>query len=165
MTVMAVFVALGMMSASFGQTAGPRGQAGSGQGSGQRGGGQGMRMNPEMVKKMEALHGKIVKELKLNATQTKAVAAAVKKRDDSNKKMRSEMEAARKANKQMDRDAMRAKFTKIQDTFKADMTKAMGASNYAKYDKRMKEEMKKLFEQMQKAGGGVRAGGGKAGGR
>lgn len=155
MTVMAVVVAFGMMSTSFGQAAGPR--SGQGQAGAQRGGGQGMRMNPEMQKKVTALHAKVVKELKLNATQTKAVASAVKKRDDASKKMRTEMEAARKANKQMDRDAMGAKFKEIQDTFKADMTKAMGASNYAKYDKRMKEEMKKLFDAARKNGQGATA--------
>ncbi len=168
MTVMAVVIAFGMMSTSFGQAAGPRGQAGQGQAGGQRQGG-GMRMNPEMQKKMDAAHAKVVKELKLNATQTKAVATAVKKRDDSMKKMRTEMEAARKAKKEIKREDMQAKFKKVQDTFKADMTKAMGASNYAKYDKRMKEEMKKLFDAMRKNGQGgaaprAGAGKGKAGG-
>ncbi|MFM9872013.1 MAG: hypothetical protein ACKVQS_00955 [Fimbriimonadaceae bacterium] len=167
MTVMAVFVALGMMSASFGQAAGPRGQAGAGQGQagGQRGGGQGMRMSPEMQKKMEAIHAKIIKELNLNATQTKAVAAAVKKRDDASKKMRDQMMADRKAGKEGDRTAMQASMKKLRETYMADMKKAMGDANYAKYEKRMKEEMKKLMEEMQKNGGGKgKAGGGKAGG-
>jgi hypothetical protein len=169
MTVMAVVVAFGMMSTSFGQAAGPRnGQAGQGQAGGQRGGGQGMRMNPEFQKKVEAIHGKVIKELKLNATQTKAVAAAVKKRDDAAKKMREQMMADQKAGKKPNREDMQAKFKKVQDTYKADMTKAMGAANYTKYEKRMKEEMQKLMEEMRKNGqggkGGAKAGGGKGGG-
>jgi hypothetical protein len=68
------------------------------------------------------------------------------------------MQADRKAGKQMDREAMQAKFKKVQDTFTADMKKAMGEANYKKYDTRMKEEMKKIMEEARKNG---QAGGGK----
>ncbi|ARU40471.1 hypothetical protein CCB80_04670 [Armatimonadetes bacterium Uphvl-Ar1] len=166
MMVMTVTVALGMMSASFAQTAGPRGGGQQGQGQGQRGGGQGMRMGPEVMQKIEAAHKKVLKELKLNADQTKKVDAAVKKRDEARKKMRDQMMKDREAGKQMDRTALQAAGKKIQDTFNADMKKAMGDANFKKYESRMKEEMKKIMEEAQKKGqgGGGARGGGKTGG-
>lgn len=168
MTMMVVVLAFGMVSASFAQAAGPRtGQQGQGQGQQRGGQGQGrMQMSPEVQKKVQAAHDKVIKELKLNATQTKAVTAAVKKRDDATKKMRDQMAADRKAGKEVDRTKMQEAGKKIRDTYTAEMKKAMGEANYKKYETRMQEEMKKIFEAMRKngqAGGGAK-GGGKAGG-
>lgn len=166
--ILAVMVAVALAVPSMAQSAGPRGGT-QGQGQGQRQGeGQGggrMMMNPDMQKKVKAAHDKVVKELKLNATQTKAVAAAVKKRDDSMKKMMEQMQADRKAGKQPNREDMQAKFKKIRDTYDAEMKKAMGEANYKKYQTRMQEEMKKIMEEARKNGqGGGKPGGGKPGG-
>lgn len=161
---MVIVLAFGMVSASFAQAAGPR--SGQQQGQGQRGqgqaGGQRMQMNPEMQKKIKAAHDKVIKELKLNANQTKAVAAAVTKRDAATKKMRDQIEKDRKAGKQIDRTKMQESSKKIRDTYNAEMKKAMGDANYKKYETRMQEEMKKIFEAARKNG---QAGGGKAGGK
>lgn len=122
-------------------------------------------MSPEFQKKVKAAHDKVIKELKLNATQTKAVDAAVKKRDDAMKKMRDQMQADQKAGKQPNREDMQAKFKKIRDTYDADMKKAMGEANYKKYQSRMQEEMKKIMEEARKNGQGGGKPGGKPGGK
>ena len=163
-TVLAVLVAVGMVSSSFAQSAGPR--TGSQQGQGQRGqgapgGGQRMQMSPEVQKKIQAAHDKVIKGLKLNANQTKAVSAAVKKRDDATKKMRTQVEADRKAGKQINRDKLQEQGKKIRDTYTAEMKKAMGEANYKKYETQMQAEMKKIFDEMRKKS---QAGGKKAGG-
>ncbi|MBX3115256.1 MAG: hypothetical protein KF836_11885 [Fimbriimonadaceae bacterium] len=170
-TVFAVVVMAALVTGSFAQSAGPRG----GTQGGQQGGGQrqgGMRMNPEVQKKVEAAKKKVLAELKLTADQTKKVAAADKKQADAMKKLRDEMVKAREAKKEINRQDMQAKFKKINDTHVAELKKAMGNDKYTKYESRMKEELKKIMEAEAKknggatgrTGGGAKAGGGKSGG-
>ncbi len=174
-TILAVVMVAAFATSSFAQNAGPRSGAAGQQGGQRQGGGPGaggFRMSPELTKKIQAAQKKVLAELKLTADQSKKVAAAEKKRTDSMGKLRTEMTKAREAKKEVDRTAMQAKFKKISDTYTAEMKKAMGNDKYARYDKRMKEEMKKIMDaEMKKNGGaaggrpgGNRTGGGKAGG-
>ena len=121
-----------------------------------------MRMDPEMQKKMAAIQKKVIAELKLDANQTKAVNAAISKRDAAMKKMIDEARGAVESGKQINREEMQAKGKKIRETFNSEMKKGMGEAKFKQYEKRMGEEMKKLMDEMRKKQG---AGGGKAGGK
>lgn len=170
LTMMTVVGTVALMASSaYAQNAGPR------QG-GQRGQG-GMRQNPEFAKKMAEVHTKVMKQVGLTADQQKKVEAANKKQQEANQKMFAEMQKAREAGKQPDREKMQADRKKITDAHKAELVKVMGKEKHAQYEKLLRAEMQKLMEEMGmgrrggdgqgrggQGGGGQRRGGGTTGG-
>ncbi|MCB0826843.1 MAG: hypothetical protein KDC26_11695 [Armatimonadetes bacterium] len=161
MTTILAVAAIAMTSTAFAQSAGPKpGQNGQ---QGQRGGqaGQGMR---QMAGKRKEIHEKILKQLKLTATQT----ANVKKADAANEKAMKaygeKMQAQMKNGAKPDREKMRAEMEKMQKTYQDALKKSMGDAKYAEYQKLMKAEMEKLRKEMGNRRGGGGAGAPKAGG-
>lgn len=159
-TIIVLVAALAMSSVSFAQNAGPRGGGqGQAQGQGQRGQGQMFRGNMEEMKK---IHQKVLKQLKLTDAQTKAVAAADKKRDAAMAKMRESMPKGGGRPNEEQMKKLREQGKKISDTYRADMEKAMGKAKWAEYQKLMRAEMEKMMKERQGKGAG--GGKGKSGG-
>ncbi len=158
-TIIVLVAALAMSATSFAQTAGPRGGGqGQAQGQGQRG--QGMfRGNMEEMKK---IHQKVLKQLKLTDAQTKAVAAADKKRDAAMTKMRDSRPKGGGRPNEEQMKKLQAQGKKIAETYRADMEKAMGKAKWAEYQKLMRAEMEKMMKERQGKGAG--GGKGKSGG-
>lgn len=141
--ILTAIVAMAAFAApSFAQSAGPKGQAGQGQT--RRG-----PMNGDFRKKLNEIQAKVIKELKLNADQTKKVNAAIKKRDAAAKKLQDQIIADQKAGKKLDRTALQKKFQAVQTTFDKEMKAGMGEAKYKTFQKRMREEMEKLRKQRQ----------------
>ncbi len=158
-TIIVLVAALAMSATSFAQTAGPRGGGqGQAQGQGQRGPGM-FRGSMEEVKK---IHQKVLKQLKLTDAQTKAVAAADKKRDAAMAKMRDSLPKGGGRPNEEQMKKLQAQGKKISETYRADMEKAMGKAKWAEYQKLMRAEMEKMMKERQGKGAG--GGKGKSGG-
>ncbi|MCA0361875.1 MAG: hypothetical protein LCH41_12590 [Armatimonadetes bacterium] len=159
-TIIVLVAALAMSATSFAQNAGPRGGGGQGQAQGQGQRGPGMfRGSMEEVKK---IHQKVLKQLKLTDAQTKAVAAADKKRDAAMAKMRDSLPKGGGRPNEEQMKKLQAQGKKISETYRADMEKAMGKAKWAEYQKLMRAEMEKMMKERQGKGAG--GGKGKSGG-
>lgn len=158
-TIIVLVAALAMSATSFAQTAGPRGGGqGQAQGQGQRGPG----MFRGSMEEMKKIHQKVLKQLKLTDAQTKAVAAADKKRDAAMAKMRDSLPKGGGRPNEEQMKKLQAQGKKISETYRADMEKAMGKAKWAEYQKLMRAEMEKMMKERQGKGAG--GGKGKSGG-
>ncbi len=149
----AVVAMAAFVTPSFAQSAGPKPSNGQNQTR------RGPAGNPELRQKMKEIQTKVIRELKLNADQTKKVNAAIAKRDSSHKKLQDQLRADQKAGKKADRTAMQKKFQNIQTTFDKEMKTAMGEAKYKTFQKRMREELEKLRKQQTQNRSNNRAGG------
>ncbi len=99
--------------------------------------------------KMLEVQKEVLATLKLNAKQTKEIAALNKARAD---KMKANGERAKAAGQTADREKMRAEFQKSREEYNAKLKTIMGDKTFAKYESLMKEKMKALRDKKDATG-------------
>lgn len=156
--VVMVAAALLLGTASFAQTAGPRGGAPGAAGQGQRGqaqrGAGGMQIEKNVFDK-----------LGLSAAQKQKIEALQKNQAAKMKEMR---DKAKASGAKPDRTAMQASMKKMREEHLASLKSILTPAQFTKYQELMKAEMEKFRKEhagQAGAGGAKGAKGGKAGGK